>query len=466
MGGLSERATSVTGMEDETVPWTVERVMAAAPDSASAVAGRKLATPGPWSGVGRDGPVLWGQCRGSARQAYNVIVDTATPRYQCSCPSRKFPCKHVLGLLFRWAEGRLEEGELPRMGGGTRQLAASPGSCPGGGRVGEGAAADSTRSAASTARAEERDARVAAGLEELGQWLTDRVSDGLGRLAARPELWEEMAARMVDAQAPGVARRLRRLATLPTGADGWAAEVLAELGLLDLLARAFARRDELPEDLLATVRTHLGFTVGKAEVLRLPAVADRWAVFGLHDTADDERVATRRVWLRGRETGRFAVVLLFSINGAPYEMTVAPGMELDADVHFYPGRPPLRALIGNRRAEHERTRDLVVDAKTSTVAAARDAWAAALAADPWLTVWPAMVRGRVTAGPVGERTQFVVAGEGGERLAVCGPEHLRWQALTAGGGDPVTWLGELRPEGFNPLALVDPERSRGELVVL
>lgn len=449
-------------MGEETVRWTVERVMAAAPDSESAVAGRKLASSGPWSGVGREGPVLWGQCRGSARQAYDVVVDTAAPRYQCSCPSRKFPCKHVLGLLFRWAEGRLEERESPARDGSTRQVGADHVSLPGG--IDEGR--DSGRSAAAVARAEERDARVAAGLEELGQWLTDRMSDGLGRLAARPELWEEMAARMVDAQAPGVARRLRRLATLPAGADDWAADVLAELGLLDLLARAFARRAELPEDLLATVRTHLGFTVGKADVLRLPAVADRWTVFGLHDTNDDERVATRRVWLWGRDSGRFAVVLLFSINGAPYEMTVAPGMELDADVHFYPGRPALRALIGNRRAEHERTRDLAVDPGTATVTAARDAWAAALAADPWLTMWPAVVRGRLTAGPHGDRTRFVLVGEEGDRLEVCGPEQLRWQALTAGGGDPVTWLGELRPDGLTPLALVDAELTRGELMVL
>lgn len=454
-------------MGSEPRPWTVERVMAAAPDSASAVAGRKLATPGPWSGVGRDGPVLWGQCRGSARAVYSVLVDTAAPRYQCSCPSRKFPCKHVLGLLFRWAEGRLAEGELPGLAGGPPQFTADPVPPPDASGPATGAPGkDPAGVAASRARAEEREARAAAGLSELQQWLADRVSDGLGRLAGRPELWEEMAARMVDAQVPGVARSLRRLATLPTGADNWAGEVLAQLALLDLLARAFARRDELPAELLATVRTHLGFTVSRAEVLRSAPVADRWAVFGLHDTADDERVATRRVWLRGRDTGRFAVVLLFSINGAPFETTVAPGMELDADVHFYPGRPPLRGLIGNRRSEHQRTRHLVVDAGEATVDRARDAWAAALAADPWLTVCPAVLRGRLTAGRGDGATDFVLVGLDGERLAVSGSETLRWQALTAGGGDPVTWLGELRSDGFTPLALLDAELTGGELVVL
>ena len=36
-------------------PWTVDRVEAAAPDAASIKAGRKLATPGPWSEIGFQG---------------------------------------------------------------------------------------------------------------------------------------------------------------------------------------------------------------------------------------------------------------------------------------------------------------------------------------------------------------------------------------------------------------------------
>lgn len=458
---MSEMAISVAAMGDEVPRWTVGRVLAAAPDSASALAGRKLATPGPWSGVGQAGPVLWGQCRGSARQAYQVTIDTAVPRYQCSCPSRKFPCKHVLGLLFRWAEGGLEDGPLPGLDAEPPTIAS--------GRDGprrpapeEGEAPEAAKAAAARARAEERDARVSAGLIDLRQWLADRLAEGLGRWATRQEPWEEMAARMVDAQAPGVARTLRRLGALPSGDDSWAGEVLAELSLLDLLARAFARRDELPEDFLATVRAHLGFTVGRAEVLRQPPVADRWSIIGLHDSKDDERVATRRVWLRGRETGRFAVMLLFSINGAPYEMTVSPGMELDADLHFYPGRPPLRALIGERRMQHERTRDLEVDPGRASVAAARDAWAAALADDPWLTVWPAALRGRLSA----DGADFLLIDAAGDSVALCGPESVRWRALAITGGEAVTWLGELRPDGLNVLSFVDATLTHGELVVL
>ena len=93
--------------------WSVEQVMAAAPDSTSQVAGRRLARPGPWSAIGMSDGLLWGECQGSGKTPYRVTVDTGGRRYQCSCPSRKFPCKHALGLLFLWAEHRIDDsGEI------------------------------------------------------------------------------------------------------------------------------------------------------------------------------------------------------------------------------------------------------------------------------------------------------------------------------------------------------------------
>jgi hypothetical protein len=444
--------------------WSVERVMAAAPDSASAVSGRKLAGPGPWVEVGADGPVIWGRCRGSSREAYRVVVDTAAPRYQCSCPSRKFPCKHALGLLFRWAEERFPDDPQrpayarsggPDAGGAGRQPAGEP-------------AAGGAKTEAAAARAAERIDRVGAGLADLERWIGDVVSGGLGQLAADPEQFEQQAARMIDAQAPGVARWLRRLREIPPGSSDWAARVLADLAMLRLLREAFDRRDALDPELLATVRSHLGFTVGKAEVLARPAVADRWVVVGLHDTQDDERIATRRVWLFGLHTERFAVVLLFSVNGAPYEMTLAPGMELDADLHFYPGRPALRALVGERRGERDRVEELRPAARS--IAEARDDWAAAIAADPWLTLWPVVLRGALLvsedAVTEGSRGSFFLVDPAGATLPVVGPEPLVWQGLALTGATEFTWFGELSPQGFSPLAGVDAVHSRGKLIVL
>ena len=80
-------------------PWSAEQVTALAPDAQVSKAGLKLAAPGTWSRPGTDGTLLWGAARGSGKNPYKVCVDLTGPAFTCSCPSRKIPCKHTIGLL-------------------------------------------------------------------------------------------------------------------------------------------------------------------------------------------------------------------------------------------------------------------------------------------------------------------------------------------------------------------------------
>ena len=110
--GPSDPAATVTPVP---VRWTADQVLAAAPDAASVAAGRKLAAPGPWSGTGvsAEPAALWGSCAGSGKTPYQTVVDLTGPAYKCSCPSRKFPCKHALGLLLLWSAGHVPEQDTP-----------------------------------------------------------------------------------------------------------------------------------------------------------------------------------------------------------------------------------------------------------------------------------------------------------------------------------------------------------------
>lgn len=85
---------------------TDELVHRLAPDSKSVSAARKHASAGAWQSFGWDqgGPGLWGTCRGSAG-TYLVWVDLTGYECACTCPSRKYPCKHALGLLLMAAQG-------------------------------------------------------------------------------------------------------------------------------------------------------------------------------------------------------------------------------------------------------------------------------------------------------------------------------------------------------------------------
>src|SRR5919107_2222895 len=77
---------------------SVEGIAALAPDPKVAAAGRKLGVPRSWDSPGRADGALWGECKGSA--VYQVRVDLSDLAVKCSCPSRKQPCKHAIGLLF------------------------------------------------------------------------------------------------------------------------------------------------------------------------------------------------------------------------------------------------------------------------------------------------------------------------------------------------------------------------------
>ena len=104
-------------------------------------------------------------------------------------------------------------------------------------------------------------------MAELERWLTDQVRQGLaGASRSGYGHWDTMAARLVDAQAPGAAGAVRRLAATAGAPE----QLLAELGLLWLLVRAYRRLDEIPPALAATVRSRIGFTVGHRGGAALP----------------------------------------------------------------------------------------------------------------------------------------------------------------------------------------------------
>ena len=246
---------------------------------------------------------------------------------------------------------------------------------------------------AAARRAQQRETRVASGLAELDRWLCDQARQGL---AASQQAgyghWDDIAARMVDAQAPGLAERLRALASVPHSGAGWDGRLLEEYALLHLLAVAYRRRDELPPPLRETVRSRIGFSLRQADVLAGgQPVRDHWQVLARRDLEQD-RIRARRTWLRGRKTGRDALLLSFAAAGQPLDDSLTVGTDADADLVFYPGAVPLRAVV---LARHDGSDGGPPDG--GPVAGLLAGYAAALAADPWLDSWPTVLRGH--AGP-------------------------------------------------------------------
>jgi len=423
-------------------------VLALAPDAPSQRAAQPLASGRAWlttgAGSGDTGPgAVWGECRGSAATPYRAVADLSGPSYRCSCPSRKFPCKHMLALLLLWAEGAVEDDPAGPPDWAASWLAARAAKA---GRAPSGEPAEPRDPKAAARRAEQREARVASGLTELDRWLCDQVRQGLAASQrAGYRHWDDIAARMVDAQAPGLAERLRALASVPHSGPGWEGRLLEEYALLRLLAVAYRRHAALPAPLRETVRSRIGFSLRQADVLAAgQPVRDHWQVLARRD-AEQDRIRLRRTWLRGRETGRVALVLSYAAAGQALDDSLTVGTDADADLVFYPGAVPLRALVQAKRG--------AVDGPApegGTIAGLLAGYAAALAGDPWLDSWPAVLDVTPARSPA-----LAVSDAVGNAMPLHPDAADCWPLFALSAGRPVTVAGEWTPRGLRPLTVWD-----------
>ncbi|MGD1941949.1 MAG: SWIM zinc finger domain-containing protein, partial [Leptolyngbyaceae cyanobacterium] len=192
--------------------WTSEQVLSLSPDANSAKRGKSLATVSQWPLLGRSEQAVWGECQGSGKTPYRTQIDLSEPAFRCSCPSRKFPCKHALGLFLLLAEQAEALPESPPPDWVKEWLGQRSQST----QRKQAKAAQGADPAAQAKRAQQRTVKVEAGLADLEQWLQDIVRQGLATLPNQPyRFWDQAAARLVDAQAPGLARRVRSLASIP-----------------------------------------------------------------------------------------------------------------------------------------------------------------------------------------------------------------------------------------------------------
>ncbi len=351
---------------------TADQVLALAADPASAKAGQGLASARSWVGAGTDGTLLWGECKGSGSTPYQTRVELSTVAYKCSCPSRKFPCKHVLGLMLLHAGGGVASGAPPEWARAWLAERAAKAE-----QKSESAAkprepSDPVVNAAAAAkRAKAREGRVAAGLAECELWLRDVVRLGLAHAQTQPSrYWYDRAARLVDAQCPGVARRVRSLGWIVASGAGWEGRLLAALGEIALLCAAYARLAELPAPLRADVRRHVGWNQPQDEIVArgFDVVEDTWTVVGTR-VEEDERLTVRRTWLRGERTERDALVVQFAPVGAPIADPLVAGIDVDAKLVYLESASPLRAIVVERVGgePRHRRRDLTPDGPVATL---------------------------------------------------------------------------------------------------
>ena len=273
---LSPLVTSISRMTGQQHRGRAERVLDLAPDAASARAGERLAVA---PAVVRHRPSRRRCCGGVPRQRgarrTGPTRDLDGSGVACTCPSRKRPCKHALGLLL------LGSGDqVPRRAGGAgrrRRLGGRPAprGSPGAGhprRPGRGGGARGPARGAGAARP--RGARRVAlrpGARRAGGAAARRLRPGRpgrgpdGRRAgarAWPAMLRSLPARYVG---DGLA-----------GPHAGAPRAAAAAG-----RRAPPARRAAPATSRSPCGSRVGYPVAKESVLARPPVRDRWVALGL-----------------------------------------------------------------------------------------------------------------------------------------------------------------------------------------
>ncbi|NDV77789.1 SWIM zinc finger family protein [Dysgonomonas sp. 511] len=86
---------------------TQRKIEELAPNAAAAKNGRDLVKKNKFSNlkISSEKNLIWGECAGSGKNPYYCSADYIeenNPVFRCNCPSRQFPCKHALGLLYAY----------------------------------------------------------------------------------------------------------------------------------------------------------------------------------------------------------------------------------------------------------------------------------------------------------------------------------------------------------------------------
>ena len=207
---------------------TEQQIQTMAPNAAAASNGKKISQKGGFVRLERssDDTFYMGECTGSGKSNYITSVDflePGTPVCRCTCPSRQFPCKHGLALLYEIAAGKSfavcdipedilkkREKKLAR-GGKTEAAPEESGLTP---EETQAAAAKKKASAAKSAKAARTKKlnKQLEGLDLAQKIVRDLMRAGLGTMGgASLKTYEQLSKQLGDYYLPGPQRLINGL---------------------------------------------------------------------------------------------------------------------------------------------------------------------------------------------------------------------------------------------------------------
>jgi len=305
-------------------------IEAAAPNADAAKNGRGLVLKNKFLALHQsaDETLLFGRCQGSGKEPYLCSADFAVPEaavYRCNCPSRQFPCKHSLGLLYAFVQGKkFTATDVPEELSSKREKVAA--------RVEKKKEeADKPRVVNKAALAKKIKAQLD-GIDLLQKLTLYLVRLGIGNMNAKSaHEVEEHAKQLGNADLPGAQTALRRYTTLFYNDEGEErsnkereanyGEALDQLGRLRSLIKqgreyleSRLKDPELRPEIDTSIAAWLGYAWELSELKELGLVQNEAELvqlaFNSHDDVARKEFVDTGVWIN-LESGRIEITQNF-----------------------------------------------------------------------------------------------------------------------------------------------------------
>lgn len=427
---------------------TEANILSHAPDLATADRSEQLADSAKWIILARQENLFWGRCRGSSSNTYKISVKLDGPHFNCNCPTRNKPCKHILGLMLlfiRQPKHFREASEAPDWVNTWKDKKIPNSTTP----IKKNGPDEIAKLDKRLKNRLIRIQRMTAGVEDLEVWLLDLIRQGMASVEEQDyKFWQDLSARMVDTQLSALGPKIRSLQLLPTTLEDWPDQLLQELAELYLLVAGFKQLDQLPELLREQIIRVAGVTDKKSEILSQLGLQDQWGVVGSFEGVNLDNIAYRKTWLLGRQSKKYALILDYSFNSMGYDQHWQTGHIYSGELVYYPGSYPLRALIKLPDPTGEGIESLK---GATTINDFLETYAQALADNPWLSDFPVCLEKVI---PVRTSEGLVLVDSEKKYIpALTRPEEI-WRLLALSAGHPLTIFGEWTGDALLPLSAV------------
>lgn len=439
--------------------FTEGQIETLAPDTSSLKAGKGLSNANAWLTKQFNERVLWGEIKGSGSKPYRTQIDIQNIAFKCSCPSFKFPCKHGIGLMLafakqedvfsktdtepdwvkEWMDKRASKAEKKEI-----EAKESP------------SETEEKSNKGKEKRQNDRLLQVEAGIAELELWLKDLVRNGFLSLPSKDlRFFEQMAARMVDAKATGLAGRVRAFRDLNYIQNNeWQSQALRISVEIFLLIEAFKNSQKLSPEWQQSIKSLVGWNQSQKELLQNPEaekIKDNWVVLG-QEQQEIEGVIVQRNWLWGVKTSRSALILNFGTPFSPLENTVLAGSIIEAELAFFPSVLPHRAVLSMQKRFIEELEELPVFLENWS--AAFEERTKQLIQYPFVQDIPMVLK---DLRLVLHKKQYILCDDKlhFHNISATWPEEKMQMLYAHAGNEPTNLAGVFRRDGFLPLGVFD-----------